>query len=424
VAPLALVAYVAPLPLLTREVGAGLASALIVIPICLLVGESLAWAGGRFGRSGDALLRTEERFRLLVEAIDDSAIVMLDPDGVIESWNSGARGIHGYEEAEIRGRLCAVFHTTHDTRRGRPASLLAEAAEAGRVTDEGWRVRKDGSTFFAHVIITALREPDGTLRGFAHVTRDVTERREADEAIRRTVDALQTVDLDRRRLLSSLVRAQEEERRLMAADIHDDTVQVMTAVAMRLDLLERRVTDPDLNRTVTDSAAVVHAAIERLRRMIFALRPPALDDEGLVAAVAAYIADQETEPGRPRVRIEGRLAREPGHDVRVLAYRIVQEALSNAYKHADASEVHVRIRESSDGFVFIQVRDDGRGFPMIEGQHAGGGHIGLAAMREHAKMAGGRCVVRSEPGQGTTVDVWVPLDDIAPFGVERRRVAS
>jgi PAS domain S-box-containing protein len=424
VAPLALVAYVVPLSRLTTEVGAGLASALIVIPTCVLVGESLAWAGASFGRSKDALLRTEERFRLLVEAIDDSAIVMLDPDGGIASWNAGARGIHGYEEHEIIGRHCAVFHTTDDARRGRPAALLAEAAAGGPVTDDGWRVRKDGSTFFADVLITALREPDGSLRGFALVTRDVTERRNADEAIHSTVEALQEVDLERRRLLSSLVRAQEEERQRVAADIHDDTVQVMSAVAMRLDLLERRVTDPDLNHMVSDSAAVVHAAIERLRRLIFALRPPALDDEGLVAAIAAYVAEQETVPGRPRVRIEGRLTREPGHDVRVLAYRIVQEALSNAYRHSDASEVHVLLRHSKDGFVLIRVTDDGRGFAMNDGSHSGGGHIGLAAMREHAQVAGGRCVVQSAPGKGTTVDVWVPLDEAASPQAARGRIAS
>jgi PAS domain S-box-containing protein len=423
-APLALVAYVAPLPLLTAQVGAGLASALVVIPTCVLVGESLAWAGARFARNTDALLRTEERFRLLVEAIDDSAIVMLDPDGYVASWNAGAERIFGYEGDEVIGRHSLVFHATGDVRRGVPSALLLEAAERGRASDEGWRMRKDGTRFFANVFLTALREPDGTLGGFANVTRDVTERRDADEAIRRTVEALQQMDGDRRLLLSRLVRAQEEERRRVAADIHDDTVQVMSAVAMRLDLVERRVTDPDLHDVVSDSAALVHAAIDRLRRMIFALHPPALDDEGLAAAVAAFVAEEEATRDGPPVRIESHLTREPGHDVRVLAYRIIQEALMNAYKHSAASEVHVLLRQSPDGLVVIRVRDDGRGFPMGEEHRSVAGHIGLAAMREHAKVAGGRCIVRSEPGEGTTVDVWLPLDEPAARFTERGRIAS
>jgi PAS domain S-box-containing protein len=418
------VAYAVPLPLLTPQVGAGLASALVVIPTCVLVGESLAWAGARFARSADALLRTEERFRLLVEAIDDSAIVMLNPDGYVASWNAGAERIYGYEGDEVIGRHSLVFHTTGDVRRGVPTALLVEAADRGRASDEGWRMRKDGTRFFANVFLTALRDPDGTLSGFANVTRDVSERREADEAIRRTVEELQRVDGDRRLLLSRLVRAQEEERRRVAADIHDDTVQVMSAVAMRLDLVERRVSDPGLHHMISESAALVHAAIDRLRRMIFALHPPALDDEGLAAAVAAFVAEEEVTRDGPAVRIESRLTREPRHDVRVLAYRIIQEALVNAYKHSDATEVHVLLRQSPDGFVVIRVHDDGRGFPMDEGQRPGAGHIGLAAMREHAQVAGGRCVVRSEPGRGTTVDVWLPLDESAPRRAERGRIAS
>jgi PAS domain S-box-containing protein len=411
--PLAVLAYVLPLPLLTDDPAAGIASAILVVPTCVLVGESLAWASVRFRRSQAALLHTEERFRLLVEGIDDYAIVMLDPEGLVVSWNAGAGRISGYQADEIIGRHFSAFHTMADVRQGKPARLLAAASDLDHADDEGWRVRKDGSRYFAHVLLTALRDPDGSLRGFAKITRDVTQRRQADEALRQSDD-------DRRHLLSSLVRAQEEERHRVAADIHDDTVQVMSAVAMRLDLLHQQVTEPDQQRIVRDSAAVVHASIERLRRLIFALRPAPLDEEGLAAAVAAFVAEEEMVEGRPVIRVENLLLEELPLDIRILAYRIVQESLINVFKHADASKVDIRL-EPAPGGVAIRVRDDGRGFPMNGARSSGTGHIGLATMREHAHMAGGRCVVRSAPGSGTTVDAWLPLESGSPAQAEHFR---
>ena len=422
--PLAALAYVLPLPLLTDDLAAGIGSAFLVVPVCVLVGESLAWAGVLFRRSQAALLHTEERFRLLVEGIDDYAIVMLDPEGLVVSWNAGAGHINGYEADEIIGRHFSAFHPLTDVRQGKPARLLAAASDLGHADDEGWRVRKDGSRFFANVLITALRDPDGSLRGFAKITRDVTERRQADEALRQSIEALQQSAAERRHLLSSLVRAREEERHRIAADIHDDTVQVMSAVAMRLDLLHQQLTEPDQQQIVRDSAVVVHASIERLRRLIFALRPAPLDEEGLAAAVAALVAEEEALEGRPAIRLENRLIDELPLDVRILAYRIVQEALRNVFRHAGASKVDISL-EPAPGGVAIRVQDDGRGFPMNGARSSAAGHIGLATMREHAHMAGGRCVVRSAPGSGTTVDAWLPLEGGSPAQAEpSREIAS
>jgi signal transduction histidine kinase len=220
------------------------------------------------------------------------------------------------------------------------------------------------------------------------------------------------------------VRAQEEERHRIAADIHDDTVQVMSAVAMRLDLLHQQLTEPDQQRNVRDSAVVVHASIERLRRLIFALRPAPLDEEGLAAAVAALVAEEEALEGRPTISLENRLIHELPLDVRILAYRIVQEALRNVFRHAGASKVAISL-EPAPGGVAIRVRDDGRGFAMNGSRSSATGHIGLATMREHAHMAGGRCVVRSAPGSGTTVDAWLPLEGGSPARAEpSREIAS
>ncbi len=131
-----------------------------------------------------AAARSEARHRALVDDVKDYAIVMLDPDGRVASWNAGAERIIGYGAGEIVGRDFALFYPADDVEQGKPARLLAAAAAEGRSADEGWRVRKDGSRFWASVAITALRDAGGRLIGFSSITRDLTERRQAEEALR------------------------------------------------------------------------------------------------------------------------------------------------------------------------------------------------------------------------------------------------
>ena len=128
----------------------------------------------------NALNASEERFRLLVEGIRDYAIFMLDPDGRIASWNAGAQRFKGYRADEIIGKHFSTFYTREDVERGHPQEELEIATREGRFEEEGWRVRKDGTRFWASVVITALRDKSGTLRGFGKVTRDMTERRERE----------------------------------------------------------------------------------------------------------------------------------------------------------------------------------------------------------------------------------------------------
>ena len=132
-------------------------------------------------RTREVLRESEERFRLLVEGVKDYAIFMLDAGGRVTTWNPGARRIKGYEAGEIIGEHFSVFYTSEDVERGHPEEVLRIAAADGQYEEEGKRVRKDGSTFWANVLITALRDEAGDLRGFAKVTRDVTARKEAEE---------------------------------------------------------------------------------------------------------------------------------------------------------------------------------------------------------------------------------------------------
>src|SRR4030095_654539 len=129
----------------------------------------------------EELIRSEERFRHMVESVKDYAIFMIDPHGYIESWNAGAENIKGYKADEIIGKHFSIFYPEEDIERDKPGFELKVAADVGRFEDEGWRLRKDGSRFWANVVITALRDKDGSLRGFGKVTRDLTDRKYAEE---------------------------------------------------------------------------------------------------------------------------------------------------------------------------------------------------------------------------------------------------
>src|SRR5690348_9479530 len=125
----------------------------------------------------------DAQFRLLVETVSDYAIFLLDPQGRIVSWNAGAERIKGYTAADILGRHFSTFYTPEDRAAGKPRRLLDHAAREGRIHDEGWRLRRDGSRFWADVVITALRDRDGRISGFAKVTRDMTELRRSRELV-------------------------------------------------------------------------------------------------------------------------------------------------------------------------------------------------------------------------------------------------
>jgi signal transduction histidine kinase len=229
--------------------------------------------------------------------------------------------------------------------------------------------------------------------------------REIDEVRERLETARQTPDT-RRRLLADIVHAQEEERRRLAGDIHDDAVQAMTAVLLRIGLLGSRLDKPDQISLVEELEESIRDTIGRLRRLIAGLSPPELDRAGLAPAVRSAL-DQLKLEFKIDYSLENRLIREPGPEARTIAYRIVQEALANTRKHSGASRVDV-VLETQEHGLCTSVTDDGLGFdvePTLAVVRPG--HLGLKAMRERAELAEGWLQIESQPGQ-TTIKFWIP----------------
>jgi signal transduction histidine kinase len=227
---------------------------------------------------------------------------------------------------------------------------------------------------------------------------------ERTEELRETIQHLREVDEQRRRLLAHVVQAAEEERRRIANDIHDDPVQKMVVLKMRLELLAKANPGlPDLN----DAREAVLGTIRSMRHMLFDLRPPILDEEGLGPALRYFLDNSEIDA---EWSVDDELDTEPSTQTRVILYRIAQEALTNARKHAHADEIRVRL-EQRDGGVWMEISDDGVGYIPEGAVVAEPGHLGIAAMRERAEMAGGWCALRSLPGAGTTLEVWLPPED-------------
>jgi PAS domain S-box-containing protein len=266
----------------------------------------------------------------------------------------------------------------------------------------------DGEEVWIRDEAVLVRDDDGAPLFWRGIMFDVTETKRAEERLHRSLDILRRTMQDRHRLLMRLEDAQEEERRRVAADIHDDPIQVISAADLRAQQLALRIEDPKLRAEVEALQETLARAVERLRHLLFELRPPPLDREGLVAALRAYVSGGEG----PEVLVEDTLAAEPAADIRALLFRIAQEALTNARKHSSAERVTVSVM-SEEGGIHLQIVDDGVGFDATV-PASDRGHIGLPTMVERAELAGGRCRIDSEPGRGTTVDAWLPLGPAVP----------
>ena len=388
-------------------------------------------------RAEERVRASEERLRLVVESVGDYAIFTQDTEGRIESWNAGAARVFGFTEEEAVGSHIEIIFTPEDRARGVPEEEMRRAREAGRADDERWHVSKRGVRFYVSGVLAPLRDGNGELTGYAKVARDLTERKELEDALRRAHDELEgrvrerTLELaeanvslqeevrERRAaeervksLLKQLVTVQEEERRRIARELHNTLGQQLAALRLCVALLKSKAREV---AGVTDVTERMQSILDRLNSdvdfLAWDLRPAALDMLGLDAALKTYVREWSKHFGvEADYRCLGLDGRRLPAEAETNFYRILQEALQNVHKHAGATQVSVLL-ERRDGQAVLIVEDDGRGYDPEEevsaGSHKG---MGVVNMRERAALSGGSLEMESSLGAGTTIFVRVPLD--------------
>ena len=357
-------------------------------------------------------------FRLLVEhmpavvhisALDDSSSTLYISPQVEELL-----GYTPQEWVEDPGLWARVVHP--EDRNRIMASHLEHLGSGGVWADEYRMIGRNGRTVWIREHSTLISNEAGEPQFEQGVWLDITERKQAEENLVRSYRTLRAADHQRQQLLATLVTAQEQERRRIAGDIHDDALQHLAVTLLQLELAEKG-SDPFKGERLAEIKQNLRAAVESLRRVLFETRPPLLDEAGLVAAIRIYLRQIASESSF-RHEIRSTLTREPVGEVRTVAYRIVQEAVTNIRKHAGAKMVSVTLMDDGDG-ILVHVLDDGRGFTRKDVTRAGRSHIGLLSMRERAELAGGWLEIDSTPGSGTTVAFWLPLGSKATASVAR-----
>lgn len=241
------------------------------------------------------------------------------------------------------------------------------------------------------------------MRAVANVLAEAFIRLKAEQSREETLRRLREVDEARQRLLQRLNDVVEEERKRIANDIHDDSLQVLAGLTMRLQLMAQKIDDPELRKSLREVNSTLSGAGKRLRKLIFDLRPDTLE-LGLGPALRFFLEQTATDSD-PELTIEDKLSEDPPLEIRTLVYRACQEALHNVRKHARARHGDISLSDSDEG-IWVRIHDDGVGFDTT--RSGSPGHIGLIAMKERIQLAGGRTTVVSEPGKGTSVEFWLP----------------
>jgi PAS domain S-box-containing protein len=344
-----------------------------------------------------ALRSSEERFRLLVGQVSDYAIIALDPQGTVETWNLGAQRVKQYTADEAIGRSFAIFYSDEDRRSGLPMKLLAEARANGRVEHTGWRVRKDGSRFWGDVVITSMHDDDGRLTGYAKVTRDRTDIKALEDAqdafyaafnhdFRTPITALKG-------FVEAIRDADDASRGNLIDRVEANADRLMVMVEDLVRFASRRAAQASMMLADIDIAQVARSAVRDLA--------PSL------------------EPSRVRIAADTvALARANG----VAMQRVVTNLVVNALKYSPAgSPIEIRFSRSRPGRVEMTVVDHGRGIhpddldsisdEFARGRLAeddGGTGLGLASVKELVEQQDGTVSIESELGVGTTITVDLP----------------
>jgi PAS domain S-box-containing protein len=369
----------------------------------------------------EALRESERRFRLLVEGVSDYALYMLDPNGIVSNWNAGAERIKGYRADDIIGQHFSRFYTEADRAAGRPAQALNTALTEGRFEAEGWRIRKDGSRFWAHVIIDPIRDENGILIGFAKITRDITERREAQIAQQRT--QTQQAHTQRMEALGQLTGgvAHDFNNLLMIIGGHVRTVKKLLAddprgaraaeaieiAAQRAESLTRQLLTYSRRQTLQPVVTEVATRVEAVRQVLAG----SLGPMGLIGRVEpglwpVKVDVSEFELALVNLTLNARDAMPEGGLITIAADNVV---LAGEETPAGLAGEFIALTVSDTGIgiapdILPKVFDP---FFTTKGADKGTG-LGLSQVHGFAHQSGGSVALTSELGRGTRVTVYLP----------------
>ena len=347
-------------------------------------------------RADAELRQSQERLTLLMGNAP-IALVALDHSGRITFAEGRALQAFGMKGRDLIGG--SVF----DSKYARSDAVRAMRQALGG--DHGInRIHSSTLDIDLELRTQPLEDEVGGGLGLICVFVDVTDRTRAEAAAQESLEQLLVADRSRRQLIDRLVTAQEEERRRIAGDMHDDSLQVMAAISLRMARVRARTDNQRTRESMDELQATIELAATRLRHLLFNLRPPVLDREGVAAALREYLEQLRDDAG-VRYRLHDRLDSQPSVQQRTNLFRIAQEALANVRKHAAASRVDVTLDSRWNG-TLLSVRDDGQGFDPDRGRRPDS--LGLLAMNERAEMMGGWCEIHSAEGEGTRVRVWLP----------------
>jgi PAS domain S-box-containing protein len=366
-------------------------------------------------RAENALRESEERNRLIVERATDYAIFSTDSDRRIETWPPGAAAVYGWTAREAVGQLMDITYMASDRAAGVPEQEFTQAREAGHAPNVRWHMRKDGTYVFIEGDAYARRTEQGTFQGVFKIGQDITARLAAEEAqreedaARREEEATLREELEvqvragtaeLRQLSRRLLAVQEEERRKLALELHDEVGQMLTGLNFQLAAAQGL----DGASALTEAQTTVQALTEQVRQLSLDLRPQVLDRYGLLAALEWHIERFQAKTGiTVHLRHQGLNRRFPP-EVEIAAFRVVQEALTNVARHSGENFATVQVY--GDGSLTLVIRDAGRGFDPAQADTS----TGLAGMRERVELLGGKLEVEAIPGDGTAIIAELPAE--------------
>jgi PAS domain S-box-containing protein len=383
-----------------------------------------------------ALLEAERRFRILVQGVTDYAIYMLDPDGRITNWNAGAERIKGYSPDEIVGEHFSRFYTPEDLDIGVPKTALETARETGRYESEGWRVRKDGTRFWASVVIDAVRDEDGKLIGFAKITRDMSEKRETQLRLQESRE--------------QLFRSQKMEAlgKLTGGLAHDFN-NLLTAILGAADLAVRNLGDEgrvrrmiegirssaqrgaNLTKQLLAFARAQPLEIKQIELQPFLgevatlVRPSLRTDIELVTEISDQVWPTDTDPGALELAIlnlafNARDAMKDAGTLRISAHNVVLKGEPDGLK---GEHVALRVADTGVGMTPETMERVFEPFFTTKGFGEGTG-LGLSQVFGFAKQIGGTVTVDSRPGKGATFTLYLPASRGATAAESRINAAT